>query len=239
MSRLSLDNIPSSLRSRDGWVNYFELKRTTEPHIHQIEPTNQCHYSCIMCPRSEKMTRKVGFMDMGLYHKIIDEVEGYSEPVRAKEIELFHFGESLLHPELDTMVEYASQKDLKITLSVNPPELTPEKTEKILKANPYKIIISLDGYDKESYKRIRGNHADYEKAVSNIDSAISIHKKYGSGCELLVRMIQFDLNKNYAASFVANWGNRGIQTEIRQYFPWNDERMKELGEFEKYPPFMP
>ncbi len=40
------------------------------------------------CLRTEKMTRDLGFMDMGLYRKVIDEVAEFSEPVRSKEIEI-------------------------------------------------------------------------------------------------------------------------------------------------------
>ena len=126
-----------------------------EPHLHQIEPTNHCPYTCVMCPRSEKMNRKLGFMEMDLYTKVIDEVAGYSDAARSKEIELFHFGESLLHPGIADMVGYAADRALPITLSVNAPQLNPDLAAELLSRGAHKIIISLDGTDKESYRRIR------------------------------------------------------------------------------------
>lgn len=145
-----------SSHSRSGWGELFELRRTREPHVHQIEPTNSRPYSCVMCPRPGRMEREVGFMDMGLSCRVIDEISGFSEPVRKKEIELFHFGESLLHPRIDDMTGYASAKGLNVTLSVNAPELTPSLLDRLAESGPCRIIISFDGYDEGSYREIRG-----------------------------------------------------------------------------------
>ena len=230
---------PRSLQSRSGWVRFLELNRTKEPHLHQIEPTNACPYQCVQCPRSNKMKRKIGFMDMGLYKKVISEVSGYSEIVKAKEIELFHFGESLLHPQIAEMVGFASSLDLKITMSVNGPEMKPELMYEILENQPYKIIVSLDGYDDESYKKIRGKQADFEKAVSNIQRTAEFHRKSNSKTILIIRMIEFNYNKDHTEQFRRKWEDEGLQVEIRQFFPWGEKEMVELGEYVKYPPFMP
>jgi radical SAM protein with 4Fe4S-binding SPASM domain len=230
---------PSSLKSREGWSRYFDLLRTKEPHLHQIEPTNHCPYSCIVCPRSTKMTRELGFMDIELYEKVIREVAGYSEPVRSKEIELFHFGESLLHPQVDKMVAIASVKNLRITMSVNAPQLSPHLAERILAGNPYKIILSLDGYDDESFKEIRGKNADFRKAVENIDRLVEIHKSVRSSAILIVRMIQIHRNKSHAESFREMFEKKGLKVEIRPFFPWTEKELVDLGEYDKYPPGMP
>jgi len=37
-----------------------------------IEPTNNCNFDCIMCPRPN-MTRPIGNMSLDLFKKIIDE----------------------------------------------------------------------------------------------------------------------------------------------------------------------
>src|SRR6185369_15970913 len=146
---MSIRQLPSALSSRSGWSEYLESKRSAEPFVHQIEPTNHCPYSCLMCPRSRHMTRPLGFMEMAVFRKVIDEIASFSEPVRSREIELFHFGESLLHPQLHEMVEYATERGLKTALSVNAPELTPERAERLLAARPARLIVSLDGHDRQ------------------------------------------------------------------------------------------
>jgi len=234
-----MKKLPSIFNSRKSWSEYFELKRTEEPHVHQIEPTNHCPYTCVMCPRTKKMTRETGFMDMQLYYKIIDEIDGFKEPVRSKEIELFHFGESLIHPQLDEMILYASNKGLNIVLSINPPNLNTEKTINILKANPSKIIISLDGHDNDSYRAIRGQKADYDKAVKNINFLLKKHIEINSTTKIIIRMIEFDLNSNYADIFKEQWKDERVEIEIREFFPWTEKDLVKLGKVSKWRPFMP
>jgi radical SAM protein with 4Fe4S-binding SPASM domain len=238
MDNIAVNKLPSCLQTRSGWAEFFESKRTAEPHIHQIEPTNHCSYTCIMCPRSKYMTRPKGYMKLALYQKIIDEIATYSAAISKKDIELFHFGESLLHPKIVSMVEYAANKQLKIVLSVNPLELTPKLAEKILQSKPHKIIISLDGYDDQSYKAIRGAHANFTAAVKNIEALLQL-KKNELQTQIIIRMILVHMNEKHAAHFKLFWENKGAIVEIRSFFPWNKAELAKLGTFEKYPPHMP
>lgn len=207
--------------------------------MHQIEPTNNCPYSCIMCPRAAHMNRPLGYMDMAVYHKIIDEVSTYSEPVRSREIELFHFGESLLHPRVHEMVSYASGKRLNVSMSVNAPLLTPSTAKRILDAGPHRLIISLDGHDEQTYKRIRGSNSDYRAAVSNIRHLCAVMKDARPRTEVSLRIIRLKINEPSLESFKAEWEEKGISVEIRPFFPWTEKEIVPLGDVEKYPPFMP
>ncbi|MCF6290633.1 MAG: SPASM domain-containing protein [Desulfobacterales bacterium] len=236
--RLKKQALPSLLNSRQGWARLFALKRAPEPHLHQIEPTNACPYTCVMCPRHRKMTRSVGFMDMDLFARVIDEIAGYSALTREKEIELFHFGESLLHHRLPEMTAYVSQAGLKGVLSVNGPEFVPAKAEQLFRAGAHKIIISLDGYDGDSYQRIRGPHADFDLAVHNIRTAVDIADRLKARTRLVVRMIRLAENAGHAERFKATWKERGIDVELREFFPWSEPEMVELGGYETYPPHM-
>lgn len=239
MSSETFSQLPSSLQSRQGWADYLELKRTPEPHLHQVEPTNHCMYSCIMCPRPNKMTRERGFMKFALFTEIVDEVSCYSEPVKSREVELFHFGESLLHPDIDKMVGYASRKGLRITMSVNGPQLHPELAARILSGNPYRIIVSLDGHDHDSYRAIRGDNADYAEAVRNIRSLASLQKEMGSQSLISVRMILMHSNAEHVSVFRKQWEDEGVTVEIREFFPWGEAELAGIGSFKKYRPFMP
>jgi len=232
-------NLPSALQSRKGWSDFLELRRSIEPHLHQIEPTNACPYSCIMCPRDKFMSRSIGFMDFALYTKVIDEVAGFSAPVRKKEIELFHFGESLLHPEIAEMVAYGSGKGLNLVLSVNAPQLTPELAEKILAKDPAKLIISMDGYDAESYQKIRGKNADYNLAAENLEGLLKMKRRSGSRSRVIIRMIRMHWNQEGEDQFRTRWQGLGGEVEIRDFFPWNKKELVPLGAVDKYPPHMP
>ncbi len=231
--------LPKALQSRTGWTQLFEHYRTEEPHVHQIEPTNRCPYTCIMCPRHDNMARKNGRMDMEIFRKIIDEVSTYSPKIREKEIELFHFGESLFHPQLPEMVGYTSAAGLKPTLSINPVDLNPKMIDSLLKNAPHKIIVSLDSMNEEKYQAIRGRHAKIDKAVQNTELLLERHQQIGAKTIIIIRMIVMNINKNEVDNFRNFWEERGGIVELRDFFPWSKKELKELGIVEKYPAYMP
>lgn len=230
--------LPASLRTRKGWSRLFDLKRAPQPHLHQIEPTNQCVYACVMCPR-RKMKRDVGRMELSLFRRVIDEVATFSEPTRSQEIELFHFGEALFHPQLEEMVGYAAERGLKTVLSVNAPEFDDDLARRLLARGPHKVIFSLDGPNQSSYSAARGDRADYERARRNIEGAVALRDHLGSDTRLVVRMILMRSHEELAPDFEQSWAERGVEVELRQFFPWNDPSMKELGDYDRYPPGMP
>ena len=94
--------------------------------LHDIELTNHCPMSCVMCPR-RNMKRELGFMDINLFKSIIDQFKAdnhiYFE-TRCGFTCLHHTGESLLHPNFDEAISYAQANGLDICLSFNPLVLT-------------------------------------------------------------------------------------------------------------------
>ena len=237
--RLNQKPLPAFLSSRAGWGRLFEMKRSVYPHLHQIEPTNVCPYNCIMCPRGEKMKRKTGYINFSTFTKIINEVASYPAEIKQKEIELFHFGESLLHPEICEMNELASSKGLNTVLSVNAIELTEKIAENLIKGEAGKIIVSIDGFDDESFLRIRGRKINFQEAIANVLRTSSLIKSLKRKTILVVRMIALKQNSHKIDDFKSFWKKNDIESEIRAFFPWGEEKMEELGEYEKYPPFMP
>lgn len=231
--------LPKALRSTSGWVKLFEHYRTVEPHIHQIEPTNACNYSCMMCPRDKEMTRKIGYMEMSVYKSIIDEVSTYPPKIKEKEIELFHFGESLFHPELLAMIRYASEAGLRPTLSINPANLTAEHLSHLLLHTPYKLIISLDSLDRQKYRAIRGPCADLDRAIGNTELLLAQHQRMRSNTDIIIRMIVMHNNRHEIENFRDFWKSRGGKTEFREFFPWNKKELSGLGNIQKYPRSMP
>ncbi len=178
-------------------------------------------------------------MEVDLYRKVMDEIATYSEPVRSREIELFHFGESLLHPLIDEMVGYASALGLNVSLSVNAPYLTPPLAERLLRGRPARLIISLDGNDQESYQRIRGAAADYQKARTNLEQLLPVIQDARVDTDICIRIIRLHDNEAFIDTLRQEWESKGIPVEIRPFFPWTEKEMVALGHVEKYPPGMP
>lgn len=231
--------LPSALQSREGWAAFFEHHRTATPHIHQVEPTNHCPYSCLMCPRKRLMTRQKGSMDLTVFVKIIDEIVTYPAEVREKEIELFHFGESLLHPQLPEMVSYMSERQLKATLSINPQELSSSLIDRLLQANPFQIIVSIDSMNPQTYRKLRGPHADLAAAVANTELLLARFRAADYRTKVTVRMIVMHGNRDESKHFEEYWQAREAEVQLRDFFPWNDQEIASLGTTERYPPHMP
>ena len=232
-------SLPSGLGSKAGWGRYLELQRSPEPHLHQIEPTNACPFSCVMCTRPTRMKRPIGYMDFNLFRKVLDEVATFPSLVREREIELFHFGESLLHPRLPEMVAYTTSLGLRAVLSVNPPRLDATLGEALLRARPHRIICSMDADDPASYRRMRGPAADFERALVNLEALLETRRKLGSSVPIVVRMIQTKENRGTEDGFATRWRSAGAEVELRPFFPWNDPALAGIGDWERLPEHMP
>lgn len=136
-----------------------------------IEPTNVCNLHCVMCPNSNSgQDIEKGYMDMKLFRKIIDEASLF-----AYDVNLSHRGESLLHPQFMEMIEYAKSKGLYLRLNTNATLLTEEKSYQLIKSGLDFISFSFDGFDKETYERIRKG-AKFESVVSRITNFLKIKK---------------------------------------------------------------
>jgi len=178
-------------------------------------------------------------MDMDVFTRVMDEVAGYAEPVRSREIELFHFGESLFHPGLPRMIAMATERRLNTVLSVNGPQLTAPRAAAILDAVPTKVIISLDGGGQESYAAARGQGADYGVAHHNIRHFIDERNRRRSATRIVLRMILMKQNEALAPAFEEEWKRRGVDIELREFFPWGQREFAALGDYRRYPAGMP
>lgn len=136
--------------------------RRLPPHVVYIENTNACNAKCVMCPRDD-MTRKSGFMDLGLYKKIIDECASWG----VKEVHLQNFGEPLLDSTFPERVKYAKSRSLKTVVFTNGSLLKDKMAEDVLRAGLDEIVISADTADKKTFEMIRKG-LSYEEVLGNI-----------------------------------------------------------------------
>jgi MoaA/NifB/PqqE/SkfB family radical SAM enzyme len=126
-----------------------------------------------MCTSKDIPEEKVGYMDMALYRKIVDQAK-----TTVRDINLFLGGESLFHKELPEMIRYAKAGGIGTRLSTNATVLTKEKTEALLDAGLDFVIFSFDGYEKEIYESIRIN-ANFEKTLENIKAFLAEKRRRG------------------------------------------------------------
>jgi len=155
----------------------YKRKRIVLPYLPLrlwIEPTSVCNLRCVMCPNRQLDKAQKGFMEFDLFKKIIDEASGF-----AFDVHLIHRGESLLHPDFFRMVRYARDAGLVARFHTNGTLLDEEKARKLIEAGLDQFAFSFDGFDAETYERIRVN-GDFEKTVGNIVRFLEIKKSLGS-----------------------------------------------------------
>lgn len=167
-----------------------------------IETTNKCNLSCVMCVR-QKMTRPIGFMEMGLYHKIIDEVSVYLEMVY-----LHGLGEPLFHPKIFQMISYAKSKGLSVGLSTNATLLTWEKAEKMIKSGLDYLIIALDATTAKTYEKVRGGK-NFAQVRSNVKEYLRLKRKAKLSPFTVIQFVKLSENETEVGDFRKTWESSG------------------------------
>ncbi|MFC2156979.1 radical SAM protein [Acidobacteriota bacterium] len=207
-----------------------------------VELTSDCNYSCVMCPNKDLPSGDRGMMDFGLFQKIIDEAAG-----SVFEINLAHRGESLLHPQIIEAIDYSTQKGLFTRLHTNGSLLTEDLSKKILASSLDRLSFSFDGYDRETYEKIRRG-GDFEKTTQNIVRFLEMKKTEGaSKPHTAIEVINFKKDgsledkeareafenrfkdlplDNFVIKDLHNWGGEMRSSEKgKNYslctFPWN------------------
>ena len=118
---------------------FFFPKNT--PFKFQIEVTNECNFTCKICPR-EYLNLDSGYMEIVLYSEILKQIPPKSVIV------LTGWGEPLLHPKIDTMVASASKAGHWSSLTTNGLSLNPVLAEKLILAGINNITFSIDSIAK-------------------------------------------------------------------------------------------
>lgn len=148
-----------------------------------IDPTNRCNLSCSMCPRTWYIqegrrewnpSERLGNMALDFYLRLIE--EGAAKGL--KSVKLNFLGEPLLYPRLEEMVAAAARAGLWVMLNTNATLLTPERSERLLKAGLSDIFFSFDSPYPEAYEKIRVG-AKFEQTLANIQNFMAIKDRLG------------------------------------------------------------
>jgi radical SAM protein with 4Fe4S-binding SPASM domain len=202
--------------------------------IFNIELTNHCIMKCVMCPRTGHMTRAQGYMDFGLYRRTIDELARSNHDFsKGNVLWLHHFGESLLHPEFSSFIHYASERNIRTGLSINPFMLTPRVRDLLLESKPGILYISLDGHDDASFEEIRGMPGAYETSKVRLQEFLGEKISRRVDTVVILSMIDFGLNRQSIELTRASWEKvTGIDSVlVKSYTSWNGSvtRINELA----------
>jgi MoaA/NifB/PqqE/SkfB family radical SAM enzyme len=162
-----------------------------------IELTNCCNLRCKMCPTNNGMVRAKGYMDIELYKKIIDEAGSDLEF-----IQLYNWGEPLLHPDFLKFINYAEHKDIATIITTNGTLLTDENIFKIVTSCLGRIVISMDGLDSH-YEKVRGY--SYEQLSARVMKLIEKRNEINPNLKIDMNVVLDEDNDHCIEDFNSGW----------------------------------
>ncbi len=206
-----------NLKNSD-WAKRLMIKRYLAyqyPIKMDIEPTNDCNLNCITCARRQSR-RKVGYMKISLFKKIIDDLKGK----KIIYLTLHKDGEPFLHKQIFEMISYV-KTELTTYLNVTTNGLLLDKTkiQNILDTGLDDISFSVDAFHPETYKKIRRTDA-LNMLIENINTLISLRKGKRKPFIRLRFTIMKD-NVNEVDKFKKYWQGKVDHLSFDPYHTWS------------------
>jgi radical SAM protein with 4Fe4S-binding SPASM domain len=138
-----------------------------------LEPTSLCNLSCKFCyPHRQGVKVKKGSMSLGLYERILDEIEHLD--FRFETIFFHGNGEPLMNKHIIIdMIKMAVNRELarKYVIFTNGTLMYPDTFDRLVASGINEINISLDTIIPEVYEKFKGKDL-LSEVLSNIDYAI-------------------------------------------------------------------
>jgi MoaA/NifB/PqqE/SkfB family radical SAM enzyme len=124
--------------------------REGDTYIFVIDIVGTCNLRCPTCPVGNSPDRPRGFMDLALFREVVAKIRRES-PVPHPQVNLYNWGEPLLHPELPAIITILRDAGMRSHLSTN---LNIKRgLEAAIGAGPDELKISLSGFSQETYGR--------------------------------------------------------------------------------------
>ncbi|GAB0058207.1 GTP 3',8-cyclase [Candidatus Magnetaquicoccaceae bacterium FCR-1] len=140
-----------------------------------VDPTNICDLRCTFCPQSNWGERQRGFMSMELFERVIAEVA----VLKPRQLKLFCYGETLLHPQLPEMIHKAEETGVPVIIHTNAKRLDEEMARRILDTPLSEICFSFDTADRDLYNRMR-IRSDFDRVLGNIRRFLTLRQERGA-----------------------------------------------------------
>lgn len=147
--------------------------------------TRTCNLRCIHCYSDSTASKYEGELTLDQCYDVIDDVAGYEANAL-----LLSGGEPIIHPHFFDILERATSKGLKVTISTNGTQITPEIAQRLKDLNVAYVGISLDGIGAV-HDKFRGKEGAFDQAVRGFHLCKEVGQKTG---------LRLTLTKNNAES---------------------------------------
>jgi MoaA/NifB/PqqE/SkfB family radical SAM enzyme len=142
-----------------------------------IEFNNYCNFQCTHCHRYVvNENRLEGELDFDLFKNIITELSKHPATI----LKIGGWGEPVLHPKFKEMMVYCSERNVRTYLFTNGTIFKKFTSTELMNFSSTILVISMDGFDQESYEKIRvgGNYHELRKEIEEFYHYRNMKKKY-------------------------------------------------------------
>jgi len=137
-----------------------------------FEPGTACNLRCPECPSGKKtFTRNQGMTDIDLFRDCLNQMDKH-----LIWLNLYFQGEPFIHPQFTEMVTIAKKYSYYTMTSTNGHFLNEENCHRIIDAGLDRLVVSLDGWDQQSYARYRRG-GDLQKVKEGIETLCRIKEE--------------------------------------------------------------
>lgn len=237
-------------------LNELDKLRPVSPPIFQLETTNVCNMKCVMCPRTDLMKRKQGYMTVDEFDKITDQLKAqdetkfndwksYSEKeflskTLAYEEDFFYFmicsqtlilhgfGEPILDKTLGEKIAIATKKGLPTYFSMNPVNIKLEKMKEYAEAGLDYIKFSLEGLDNETQLMYRKVvDKTFNETLKKIFDTIELFAKGNYKTKVILTRLSFKPDAEGDKQYLEFWKQYPVMAYIKnQHNRWLYEEDK-------------
>ena len=234
----------------------LEKLRPKKPPIFQLETTNVCNMKCVMCPRTELMERKQGYMSVNEFEKLIDQLEphdnekwnkwkSYSEKefltntlayeedyfyfmICAQTLILHGFGEPILDKSLAQKITIANKKGLPTYFSMNPVNIKLDKMKEFAEAGLDYLKFSLEGLDNETQLMYRRVvDTTFNETLKKIFDTIELFEKGNYKTKVILTRLSFKSDPKGDKEYLDFWKQYPVIAYIKnQHNRWLYEEEK-------------
>lgn len=147
------------------------------PRVVRLEPSSRCNLRCIHCPTGVNQNSPRGDMSVGVFHRIVDELNKYSGVDVAVP---YHGGEPFLNKNIFEMIRALKSIGIRfIKIDTNGMLINDEAISEIIESGIDLIYFSLDGRSSAENNRIRRG-SDYYKVISAVKKLLMQRMKLRS-----------------------------------------------------------
>jgi MoaA/NifB/PqqE/SkfB family radical SAM enzyme len=115
-----------------------------------VDILGSCNLKCASCPHSiEETDVPKGSMNLDVFKNVFDKI--IKETPSISHISLYSWGEPLLHPYIDKIIDYVHKHNVAVALSSNLSIKFGERIEKIIRSGPDYLKVSLSGFFPKAY----------------------------------------------------------------------------------------